>query len=133
MFAAPQRQFFGINAFSLSPQATFQSTEIQATIDSNFILEMEMKGQPSSFQLSYLFLGVIADQICSACAANGQGNIYSDGQCVQQCPPFRVRVSYGRGEVCRLCPSSMGLGFQNGGCVMCGNGMIARDGLCVSN
>lgn len=44
-----------------------------------------------------------------------------------------MKVSYGSGEVCRVCPSSMGLGFLNSGCVLCGNGMVARDGICISN
>lgn len=92
---------------------------------------MEMTGQPSSFQLSYLFLGVIANQICSACAASGQGSIYSDGQCVVECPPFRVRVSFGGGQVCRACPSVMGLGFQDGTCILCGDGMVASNGFCL--
>lgn len=128
--AAPQNSFFGINGISLGGSLP-QNIEIQVNIDHNFILTLNKTGPSSSFQLSYLFLGLPGDQVCLNCMLRGEGNAYSNGSCYTSCPQNTVKVPIGNGYFCRECPSSMGIGFLNNQCVPCGTGTIPQNGLCV--
>jgi hypothetical protein len=123
----PQNAFYGLNGISLGDsQAAFS-----ASIDQNFLLNITAQGKATIFQLSYFFMGYRPESVCVSCGQNGQGKIYSKGQCVMACPPLAALVTVGQGQVCRSCPSVLNLGYQNGQCSPCPEGTVSLHGGCI--
>lgn len=106
---------------------------MDSSIDHNFIPSLAVGGEGSSFHLSYLFVGLTAEQMCNECGARGEGNIYSDGRCMKVCPPNTLELAVGNSKVCRECLSGMNLVYQKGECVSCGPTATSINGLCLPN
>ena len=103
VFTKVQNPLYGLNKFLINIK---QHSTIDIHVDNNFIMTIGVQGGGNFFQLNYLFVGYLPQELCKNCIQTQQGVIYFEGTCRKSCPSYTYLMRLkNNGQVCRALPT----------------------------